>query len=109
MRDLKASPASAHVYDIWYADDSSAHSNLSRSGDWLVKLEELAPNHGHWLNCSKSAIATNSEEVENNAKELFSNLGVTSFIRGSRFLGSHIRNDGLDKHLISKVKNSLLV
>ena len=33
IRDLKNLPASNHIHNIWCADDSSTHRNLSKNRD----------------------------------------------------------------------------
>lgn len=41
------------VKQIWYANDSAAASTLDNLKSWLLKLNEIGPQYGYYVNPKK--------------------------------------------------------
>ena len=91
------------AHQLWFADDASAGGSLADLHLWWSKLSELGPSFGYHPKASKSWLVVKDEHAEE-ARNLFSDLGVNVTTSGHQHLGSAIgEEDFVDLFLKKKV------
>ena len=77
------------VKQIWYADDSAAGSTLDNLKSWWLKLNEIGPQYGYYINPKKSVLLVKESKLDE-AKVIFEDQGVCIQSEGTRYLGGAI-------------------
>ena len=88
------------AYQVWYADDSAAGSNLEVRR-WWDMLEGIGPNYGYFPNGSRTFIVVKPELVET-ANEIFQGTGISISTEGRRYLGGAIVTTAFRNQLIDQ-------
>ena len=85
--------AEANTIQAWYADDSTAASNLQRLRQWWAILVARGPAYGYYPNASKSVLLVKPRVLEL-AQELFADTAVQIRTDGYRHLGAVLGTEG---------------
>ena len=76
---------SAGVRQLWYADDSSGVGKLGRTIEWAVKVYELGPQYGYFLNPQKTVFVVPKEEVQR----------VRRYLSNTPFKNAKVQDNGI--------------
>ena len=82
----------AEVKQVWLADDASAAGRLILLKEWFDHLEREGKKHGYDVNGGKSWLIVKSEEMKQQAKEIFGD-SVNITADGKRHLGAVIGSE----------------
>ena len=77
------------IKQIWYADDAAACGSLKHLKGWWDRIAELGPDYGYYLTATKTWLIVKDDYLEE-AKDTFSDSGVSITVEGKRYLGAVI-------------------
>ena len=80
------------IKQCWYADDDGASGSLEKLHHYWMELNEIGPGYGYFPHAVKTILLTKGD-LQDKARELFSDTGVTIRTEGCRYLGGALGSD----------------
>jgi hypothetical protein len=100
---IKAVSNESDARQVWYADDSGATGKITSLHQWWESLLLRGPSFGYYVNRSKTWLIV-KEELEDEARSLFSDFDINITTEGRPYLGSPI---GTESFIHSYVKSKV--
>ena len=90
---------------VWYADDSGSAGKIAEMKKWWDELKRVGPKYGYHPKPSKTVLIVKDPSMEEYAKNIFADSGITIGLEGERHLGAVVGNaDFKKKYVQNKIE-----